>query len=230
VRTLHHFDEIGLLRPAARSPAGHRRYTADDVRRLSRIITLRQLGLPLREIAQVLAGDVDDLEKAVREQLGHVDQALARQRQVRWRLLALQQTIRQAQEPSVDQLIDTIEAMTQAQYFTPEQLEKARRRHEEPGFAERLRDWQTRCAHLVDKIKVEIRRGTDPAGPEAQALARQWDGTMREMSNGARHILSAIYAKIDGRGPQAAAHGILDADTWDFLKRTLAAGYGDPHR
>jgi MerR family transcriptional regulator, thiopeptide resistance regulator len=56
VRTLHHFDEVGLLRPATRSQAGHRLYTADDVRRLYRIIALRHLGMPLREIAQASTG------------------------------------------------------------------------------------------------------------------------------------------------------------------------------
>jgi DNA-binding transcriptional MerR regulator len=47
VRTLHHYDEIGLLRPSERSEAGHRICTDADVRRLYRIISLRQLGFPL---------------------------------------------------------------------------------------------------------------------------------------------------------------------------------------
>ena len=46
VRTLHHYDEIGLLAPSWRTGAGHRQYTADDVARLQMIVSLRQLGLP----------------------------------------------------------------------------------------------------------------------------------------------------------------------------------------
>jgi DNA-binding transcriptional MerR regulator len=41
VRTLHHYDEIGLARPSLRTHAGHRRYTATDVRRLHRVLALR---------------------------------------------------------------------------------------------------------------------------------------------------------------------------------------------
>jgi len=227
VRTLHHFDEVGLLRPAIRSQAGHRLYTADDVRRLYRIIALRHLGIPLREIAQALDGDVDDLQLAVRGQLEHVDQMIARQRQARRRLLALRQTIHQAQEPSIDQLIDTMEAIMQAGYFTPEQLERARQRHQEPAFAEQFTRWQARCAHLVDEIKAEIQRDTDPADPAAQALARQWNEVMHEMTDGDRRVLSTIYAKIDGKGPEAATHGVLDAEAWDYLKRAFAVGYSD---
>jgi MerR family transcriptional regulator, thiopeptide resistance regulator len=43
VRTLHHWDAIGLLAPAERSQAGHRRYGPAEVRRLYRIVALRRL-------------------------------------------------------------------------------------------------------------------------------------------------------------------------------------------
>lgn len=226
VRTLHHFDEIGLLRPAARSQAGHRLYTADDVRRLYQIVALRHLGMPLREIAQALDGCVNDLVRAVDRQLEHVGQAIGRQHQVRQRLLALRHSIRQAQEPSIDQLIDTMEAIMNAGYFTPDQLMRARRRHQNPDFAENFSRWQERCAHIVDEVNTEIQRETDPADPAAQALARQWNEAMREMVGDDEHLLSAIYAKIDGKGPEAAAHGIQDAHAWDFLRRAFAVGYG----
>ena len=54
VRTLHHYDEIGLLTPADRSEGGHRLYDEQDVQRLYRIRLLRRLGLPLHQIAQAL--------------------------------------------------------------------------------------------------------------------------------------------------------------------------------
>jgi DNA-binding transcriptional MerR regulator len=54
VRTLHHYDEIGLARPSQRSIAGHRRYTAQDVRRLHRIVALRDFGFTLAEIGGLI--------------------------------------------------------------------------------------------------------------------------------------------------------------------------------
>lgn len=56
VRTLHHYDRIGLLRPSHRSSAGYRRYAAADVRRLQQIVVYRRLELPLAEIAALLDG------------------------------------------------------------------------------------------------------------------------------------------------------------------------------
>ncbi|WP_318202119.1 MerR family transcriptional regulator [Streptomyces sp. SCL15-4] len=54
VRTLHHYDEIGLLVPGERTHAGHRRYTDADLDRLQQILFYRQLGFPLDEVAALL--------------------------------------------------------------------------------------------------------------------------------------------------------------------------------
>ncbi|MFF8728842.1 MerR family transcriptional regulator [Streptomyces sp. NPDC015171] len=57
VRTLHHYDEIGLLVPSERTYAGHRRYGDTDLDRLQQILFYRELGFPLDEVAVLL----DDL-------------------------------------------------------------------------------------------------------------------------------------------------------------------------
>ncbi|BDH08607.1 MerR family transcriptional regulator [Streptomyces seoulensis] len=54
VRTLHHYDEIGLLVPSERTHAGHRRYADADLDRLQRILFYRELGFPLDEVAALL--------------------------------------------------------------------------------------------------------------------------------------------------------------------------------
>ncbi|MFE7776496.1 MerR family transcriptional regulator [Streptomyces sp. NPDC057445] len=58
VRTLHHYDEIGLLSPSGRSHAGHRRYDDADLDRLQRILFYRELGFPLDQVA-ILLDDPD---------------------------------------------------------------------------------------------------------------------------------------------------------------------------
>ena len=54
VRALHHYDELGLLSPSARSASGYRLYDDDDLARLREILLLRQLGVGLDAIAEVL--------------------------------------------------------------------------------------------------------------------------------------------------------------------------------
>ncbi|MER6916948.1 MerR family transcriptional regulator [Streptomyces sp. NPDC000594] len=60
VRTLHHYDEIGLVQPSARTGAGYRAYSADDVRRLREVLAYRRLGFGLREIADLVDDPATD--------------------------------------------------------------------------------------------------------------------------------------------------------------------------
>ncbi len=56
VRTLHHYDEIGLLTPGGRSRAGYRLYTDEDLTRLQHVVVYRRLGFPLEQISAILDG------------------------------------------------------------------------------------------------------------------------------------------------------------------------------
>lgn len=60
VRALHHYDEIGLLVPSARTEAGYRLYSCDDLDRLQEILLFRELEIPLEDIAVLLAGGAFD--------------------------------------------------------------------------------------------------------------------------------------------------------------------------
>ena len=68
VRTLHHYDEIGLLTPAGRSPAGYRLYSLADLGRLHQILYYRELGFGLEEIVQIMAGPGQDAAGHLRRQ------------------------------------------------------------------------------------------------------------------------------------------------------------------
>ncbi|MFF0624498.1 MerR family transcriptional regulator [Streptomyces sp. NPDC004296] len=68
VRTLHHYDEIGLLVPGERSHAGHRRYGDDALDRLQQILFYRELGFPLDEVAALLDDPDADPQAHLRRQ------------------------------------------------------------------------------------------------------------------------------------------------------------------
>jgi DNA-binding transcriptional MerR regulator len=59
VRTLHHYEEMGVLLPGGRTAAGHRVYADADVRRLYRILAPRDVGMSLAEIRETLEGGAD---------------------------------------------------------------------------------------------------------------------------------------------------------------------------
>jgi DNA-binding transcriptional MerR regulator len=73
VRTLHHYDEIGLLRPGGRTAAGYRLYTAADLTRLQHVVVYRRLGFPLEQIQQLLDAETDVGEHLRRQRAAVAD-------------------------------------------------------------------------------------------------------------------------------------------------------------
>ena len=82
VRTLHHYDEVGLLSPSSRSGAGHRRYDDADLDRLQRILFYRELGFPLDEVAVLLDDPDSDPEEHLRRQHSLLSDRIARLQQM----------------------------------------------------------------------------------------------------------------------------------------------------
>ncbi|MDQ0375313.1 MerR family transcriptional regulator [Cellulomonas humilata] len=76
VRTLHYYEQIGLLTPSGRSPAGHRIYDDADAARLYRVGLLRRLGMNLAEVQRALDDPAWDLRSAMEAHLGALDARL----------------------------------------------------------------------------------------------------------------------------------------------------------
>jgi DNA-binding transcriptional MerR regulator/effector-binding domain-containing protein len=95
VRTLHHYDDIGLLRPAQVDPqTGYRWYRADQLPRLNRILALRDLGLPLAEVRRVVDDEVslDELRGMLRLRQAEAHDRVAAERE---RLARVEARLRQ---------------------------------------------------------------------------------------------------------------------------------------
>lgn len=82
VRTLHHYDEIGLVTPSARSAAGYRLYAREDLERLQSVLFYRELGFGLDDIRTVLGDDGFDRLQALRAQRALLDDESRRLRRM----------------------------------------------------------------------------------------------------------------------------------------------------
>ena len=130
VRTLHHYDEMGLLKPSLHSEAGYRLYTRGDVARLQQVLSLRQLGFALEEICNCLDRPGFAPLEVIRLHVVRLRQQIELQRKLCERLEALAEHFRTAAEVSADAFLYTIEVMTMVEsYYTPEQMESFRHGH-----------------------------------------------------------------------------------------------------
>lgn len=223
VRTLHHYDELGLLTPADRTEAGYRLYSRDDVERLLRILALRQLGLSLSEVGEALA----DAPETLSDLLDRHREALRRQVHEQKRLLrrldALGERIRaSAEEVSVDALIETMETITMFEkHFTDEQLATLEERGKELGpetIAAVEAEWPT----LIEKVRAAMEAGTDPGDPDVQALADRWQELVEMFTGGDEGIARGV-AEVYREEPEARERTGLDPEVMAYVRQALDA-------
>lgn len=234
VRTLHHYDRIGLLRPSARSEGGHRLYTERDLLRLQQVLTLRYLGFPLGHIGALLDRPDFDLVASMRIQRGVLRERMAELERIdaaldallrrrlatgRWDW-ALAARATAAVQDGLAQRGAQVDRMSER--YTPEQTQqfeqlRARVPPEEIGEVER--GWTDLLA------EVRANRHLDPASPQARALADRWaalTARTRAGFRGNQELLGAIQANYQ-RGAFEGFEGAPQAEDFAFIARVNEA-------
>ena len=171
VRTLHYYDQIGLLSPAVVTAAGYRLYGEAELLRLSQILLFRELEFPLADIRAMLASPTFDEARALNQQI-----ALLQLKKEH--LEALLEKAREMKEKGGNFMdfsafdkskFEEYAARAKAEWGETEaykeyaQKAAARSPQEEQAAGEGLMDWFVRFGKIKD---------TDPASAEAQALAK----------------------------------------------------------
>ena len=220
VRALHHYDRLGLLVPSERTHGGHRLYTGADVQRLYRLLALRELGLPLGEIAVVLDAD-DTLSGTVRRHLEHTEHRLEQLEALRLKLTRLLAALDGDAQPTTP-ILEAIEAMSMFEkYYTPEQLAQLERRRLEFGD-EQIKAVEREWAELYASLREHRERGTDPADPAVQALGRRAGELVEMFTGGDPGIRDSLQRMYEQEGPRAA-RGMADAEDFAYLEAIRAA-------
>jgi len=225
VRTLHHYDEVGLLVPAGRTGAGHRLYGEAEVRRLQQILSLRELGLALDDIARWLMRPDASLLEALGLHLDRLAERIARLRALRTRIETVAERLRSGDAPDTDQLLETMEAMAMYEkYYTPEQLERLRLRRDELG-EETIREVEREWARVFERLRDAMEAGTDPGSDELAPLGARALELVEAFTGGDPGIRTSLETMVQAEGPAPAArHGMpADPELWSYLGRVMAA-------
>jgi DNA-binding transcriptional MerR regulator len=192
VRTLHHYDEIGLLQPSLHTESGHRLYTAGDLARLQRVLSLRQLGFSLEEVRDCLDRPGFSPLEVVRLHVARLREQIESQRKLCERLEGLAAYFRAAGEVPAEEFIRTIEGMTMIEkYYTPEQLKELQERGRQLG-EDKVREGEAAWAELLDQIRAHMAQGTDPASEPVRELARRRSELVRAFTGGNPEIEKSL--------------------------------------
>jgi DNA-binding transcriptional MerR regulator len=219
VRTLHHWEEIGLLVPE-RSEGGHRAYGPAHVRRLYRIVGLRRLGMPLERIGSLLEGD-HDVGAALREQLVELDREIEQLTGLRERVGRVAGALERGVEPRDGDLLDLIEVMTMTEtYYTPEQRVRLEERHRQLG-EERMEAVQRDWTDLIADAEQHRMAGDDPTGPEMRGIAARWRALVDEFTGGDADLRASLKRMYHEEGPERASRGAIDARLMEYVGHAL---------
>jgi MerR family transcriptional regulator, thiopeptide resistance regulator len=176
IRTLHHYDEIGLLLPSHRSEAGYRMYNLDDLARLHQIQALKQLGFALADIGETLASDGAALGDIITQQLAALERQAAQTARLRAQLLRLKAKMDRGDEPEMADWLITLELMTMYdKYFTTEELKSLDKYRQSASS-----NLDTRWPELVTAMRDLMDHGIAPAHADAQARVAEWTALVQE--------------------------------------------------
>ena len=220
VRTLHHYDEIGLLSPSHRTASGHRLYGAAELRRLQQIASLKQLGLPLEEIRDCLVRPEYSLEHVLSLQLDRLEEQIKEQERLRGVIESLRDRIRKGGAATVEELTRTINiTVDYSRYYSPEQLEALAERRSAVG-PDRMQAAQQEWMDVFADFGSAMQRGLDPADAEVQAIAARSAELIEEFTGGDPAMMASLSEMYAGEGPDQvmAEQGMaMPPGLWDYM-------------
>lgn len=229
VRALHHYDRVGLLRPARSPQNGYRLYAEGDLGRLEQILVLKFLGLPLKQIrdllkaAPALPSVLRRQRRVLVEKRNRLDKAI---QAISAALHAMEASGR-PQWSLFQIIIREIEMQNHSDWTMQYYSDEAKNRVEQrkalwtPELQERVsREW----AELFRDIEAAL--GSAPASAKAQALATRWRKLVEGFTGGDAEIqkgLNAMYAdQANWPAERKQAFGIRP-EIQEFIRKALEA-------
>lgn len=232
VRTLHHWDEIGLLRPSLRTAGGHREYTEDDLGRLYLVLALRRLGLGLESIAVCLDAGVDP-GRLVRDHLAAVEAQAAALDRLRERLGRLRDGLTAGRAPAAADLIGALRAVgaagggpegrqVLARHLDADQAEVLRVRAESLGPAAHYL-LEVEWPELYRRAEALRTDGVPPDDRRVRRLAARMDELSALFTGGDPAISAAVRAAWQEDPAAMSGEPAAPAGEWRDLAAYLAA-------
>jgi MerR family transcriptional regulator, thiopeptide resistance regulator len=230
VRTLHHYDRLGLLKPSGRTDAGYRLYADRDFARLQQIETLKFIGLPLRQIKDVLDGNnlnVLETLRLHRRLLGD------KKHQIELALRAIDAAERSSQPgknpdwASLKKIIEVMEMQTSKEWMKQYYSEDAQAK-----IADKARSWtpemqakvQQDWKELIADVEAARSSGEPFTGEHARSLAQRWSELVRGFTGGDSEIqqgVNRLYAD-QANWPSTFQKPFSD-QVWEYIRQAMTA-------
>lgn len=222
VRTLHHWDQIGLLVPDQRTPSGHRLYGPGEVRRLQRIMSLRALDLGLDQIAARLDDPDSSLVAVLQEHRDRIKDRGDELRRLEQRLTWLLDAMAGGSGVTEEDLLETMEMMTMMEeHYTPEQLERLATRKEALG-PDAIQEVQEEWPRLIASVREAMEKGKEPTSEHVLTLAKRWSELIQAFTGGDKGIEASLGSMYQAEPKMAESQG-MDPALFQYIGAAMKA-------
>lgn len=223
VRTLHYYDEIGLLPPSRHTDSRHRLYGVPELVRLQQIKSMRQLGFTLDEIGDLLRQPAFSPHRVLELHVQRLREQIGVQQRLCGLLEALAASFSSDAAVTADELILAIEGITKMEkYYTPEQIREIKERGAQLGEAH-IKEVEAEWPRLIAQVREEMEKGTDPTSDRVRALAKRWGELVREFTGGNPGIEKALRRMYEQESSVRERTGI-DKAMAEYIGRAMRAG------
>lgn len=215
VRTLHHYDSIGLLSPSVRSDSGYRLYSQADVVRLHRIQALKQFGCSLGQIRDFLAEPGASPIEIVSQQISVLEEQARRAQTLRDRLSLLREQLSRGEEAGLADWLTILEMMTlYEKHLSKHELDTVLSRKAAGGLHEEWRE-------LASTVRTFMERGVSVESRDAQDLAWSWMRLLRDTTGNDAGLAMKLLT-IHREGQEAGLFKGIRPEMIEYLKRAYA--------
>ncbi len=215
VRTLHHYETIGLLIPSARSAAGYRLYNLANVKRLHMIQVLTKAGMALAAIADYLARETRPLDALLNDQITLLDAQARHIQTLREQLVTLRNTLSNGAEPDLESWLQTLELMKMYdRWFSEEELQ-------ELPFAAHDESRNKVWADMVDEVHRLMKARCPVDAPQAMDLATRWMTRLEDDTAGRPDFLTRLN-EMHLVEPQMREQTGIDEAVIDYITHAFA--------
>lgn len=215
VRTLHHYEQTGLLLPSARSAAGYRLYNLADVQRLHMIQALAKAGLELAEIKDFLEQGSLSLPELLDAQISLLDKQLRSIHTLRDRLMDLRTGLLADETPDLESWLQTLELMTMYdRWFSKEELQQL-------PFIVQKDALAAIWSGLVAEARTLMAHNVDVSEPQARDLATRWMERLEQDTAGKPDFLTRLN-EMHRVEPQMREQTGITAEMTDYITRAFA--------
>jgi MerR family transcriptional regulator, thiopeptide resistance regulator len=229
VKALRVYERAGLLRPA-RTVAGWRIYRQPELERLSAILALKQLGLPLRRIGELLKGE-GDLAAALALQEAALEDALAQAEAALKLVRAARAKLADKRSLSPDELESIVRSTAMSEFKWTDKMEALAQRHYTPEQLTELRarpftaEDQARVSAAWTRVYADIDAlgpNADPTSEQALEIGRRAQALIREFTQGDPALFKAAGAvNRELIADPDLAKQMPPRPTWAFMGRVF---------